>query len=151
MSALAMQPVVLSEVGLGTRTRTAYSRHRDSPPWPTASAARRRALQRRRLPCRQRRRLVHLPTARWAVTAVQARAGDRLLLCSDGVTDYLTDAELADLLRIEDAGCAVRRLVDSALDQGSRDNLTAVIADVVTRADPDDRWLEALPAATDSA
>ena len=65
------------------------------------------------------------------------------------MTDYLTDAELADLLRIEDAGCAVRRLVDSALDQGSRDNLTAVIADVVTRADPDDRWLEALPAATD--
>jgi len=85
------------------------------------------------------------------VRSLQARAGDRLLLCSDGVTDYLTDADVADLLQIKDAGCAVRRLVDSALDHGSRDNLTAVIADVVTRADPDDGWLEALPAATNSA
>ena len=36
--------------------------------------------------------------------------------------------------------------VERFLPDGSRDNLTAVIADIVTRADPDDRWLEALPA-----
>jgi PPM family protein phosphatase len=80
-----------------------------------------------------------------ALRTVRAQAGDRLLLCSDGVTDYLVDAEVAELLRINDAAVAVRRLVDSALDHGSRDNITAVIADVVNGRDPGDGWLDSLP------
>jgi protein phosphatase len=79
--------------------------------------------------------------------AVDAQVGDRLLLCSDGVTDYLADEELAALLEIDDAAEAARRIVDAALGSGSRDNVTAVIADVVAREDPDEGWLEALPAA----
>ncbi|MGH2836145.1 MAG: PP2C family protein-serine/threonine phosphatase [Solirubrobacteraceae bacterium] len=79
--------------------------------------------------------------------AVDAQAGDRLLLCSDGVTDYLTDKQVADFITHEAAAEAVSRLVDAALAQGSRDNVTAVIADVVARDDPDEGWLEALPAA----
>lgn len=78
--------------------------------------------------------------------ALDARAGDRLLLCSDGVTDYLSDEQLAELLDRDDAPTAARRLVDAALEHGSRDNVTAVIADVVTRDDPDEGWLDALPA-----
>ena len=81
-----------------------------------------------------------------ALRAVRARAGDRLLLCSDGVTDYLADAEVAELLRIDDATAAVHRLVNSALDRGSRDNITAVIADVVSGRQPRDGWLDSLPA-----
>lgn len=81
-----------------------------------------------------------------ALRAVRARAGDRLLLCSDGVTDYLADAEVAELLRINDATAAVHRLVNSALDRGSRDNITAVIADVVRGRQPRDGWLDSLPA-----
>ena len=78
--------------------------------------------------------------------ALDARAGDRLLLCSDGVSDYLTDEQLADFLENDDATSAARLLVDAALQNGSRDNLTAVIADVVARDDPDEGWLDALPA-----
>jgi protein phosphatase len=84
-----------------------------------------------------------------ALRTVQARAGDRLLLCSDGVTDYLSDAAVAELLKTSDAAIAVRRLVDSALARGSRDNVTAVIADVVTSTQPRDGWLDMLPAASD--
>ena len=80
-----------------------------------------------------------------AVRAVEARAGDRLLLCSDGATDYLADAEIAKLLRIKDPAVAVRRLVDCALEHGSRDNITAVIADVVTASQPRDGWLGSAP------
>lgn len=76
---------------------------------------------------------------------VPARAGDRLLLCSDGVTDYLTDHEIAELLEDPDADAAVRRLVNAALTNGSRDNVTAIVADVITRAQPEDGWLSALP------
>ena len=83
--------------------------------------------------------------------AVDAKVGDRLLLCSDGVTDYLTDAQVADFLFLEDATEAVGRLVTAALERGSRDNVTAVIADVVAREDPEDGWLDALPDPSASA
>jgi protein phosphatase len=82
-----------------------------------------------------------------ALRAVDAQAGDRLLLCSDGITDYLTDDQLADFLGRNDAAQAVRGLVDAALEHGSRDNVTAVVADVVARDDPTEGWLDALPAA----
>jgi PPM family protein phosphatase len=82
-----------------------------------------------------------LPRAR----AVRARVGDRVLLCSDGLSDYLEDPEIAVLLGIEDPQTAVRQLIDAALENGSRDNITVVIADVIPRADPHDGWLSALP------
>lgn len=81
-----------------------------------------------------------------ALHALDAQAGDRLLLCSDGVTDYLSDAQLTELLGHDDAPTVARRLVDAALEHGSRDNVTAVVADVVMHDDPDEGWLDALPA-----
>jgi PPM family protein phosphatase len=80
-----------------------------------------------------------------AVRRTRARMGDRLLLCSDGVTDYLDDDEVAEFLEIDEATIAVRQLVHAALAGGSRDNVTAVIADVVQRDEPEDGWLHALP------
>jgi serine/threonine protein phosphatase PrpC len=62
---------------------------------------------------------------------LRARPGDRLLLCSDGVTDYLADAEVATMLeRGGEPASAARQIVDAALSAGSRDNVTAVVADV---------------------
>jgi serine/threonine protein phosphatase PrpC len=73
---------------------------------------------------------------------VRARAGDRLLLCSDGVTDYLADAALAAMLEPGvDARVAARRILAEALAAGSRDNVTAVVADVELDPDAGDRWL----------
>jgi serine/threonine protein phosphatase PrpC len=76
---------------------------------------------------------------------VPALEGDRLLLCSDGVTDYLTDAQVAEYLAIEESAEAVRYLVEAAPASGSRDNVSAVVADVIARTDSDDGWLDALP------
>ncbi len=81
-----------------------------------------------------------------ALKAVQAQAGDRLFLCSDGITDYLSDAEVAELLNVMDAAASLRGLVNAALGHGSRDNLTGVVADVITSESPCDGWLDALPA-----
>lgn len=81
-----------------------------------------------------------------ALQTVQARAGDRLLLCSDGVTDYLTDTQIAELTGTTDARVAVRQIVSAALEHGSRDNITAIIADVTTSGQPCDGWLPSLPA-----
>ena len=79
------------------------------------------------------------------VRAFSAQIGDRLLLCSDGVSDYLTDEQIAELLGVPDAGRAARQLVEAALHHASRDNVTAIIADVVAGGPPQDGWLDALP------
>lgn len=57
--------------------------------------------------------------------------GDRLLLCSDGLTDVLSPAAIQMLLGLDGRSMAVERLVRAALDSGSRDNVTVVVADVV--------------------
>jgi protein phosphatase len=54
---------------------------------------------------------------------------DRLLLCSDGLTDMVDDASIAEVLRrTEDSNGACRELVDLALAAGGRDNITVLLA-----------------------
>jgi len=86
------------------------------------------------------------PRAPWGVKTLAARPGDRLLLCSDGVSDVLADAETAAILRLEpDRDRCAGLLVDRALAAGARDNVTTVVADVVARTDPALLWPPALP------
>jgi len=60
----------------------------------------------------------------------------RLLVCSDGLTKELPDADIrGHLLHADDAATAVQRLVRGALANGGRDNVTAVVVDVL-RIDP---------------
>ena len=63
------------------------------------------------------------------VDQLQLMTGDRLLLCSDGLTDLVDDDAIRQVLveRRESAE-ACRRLVDLALAAGGRDNVTAVVA-----------------------
>jgi PPM family protein phosphatase len=59
-------------------------------------------------------------------------AGDRWLLCSDGVSDYLPDTEIeAVLAGVRSPAGAADAVVRLALAAGSRDNVTAVVADLV--------------------
>ena len=61
--------------------------------------------------------------------------GDRWMICSDGVSDYLPDDAIADVLRgVGDPQAAADEIVRLALDAGSRDNVTAAVADVVDGA-----------------
>jgi PPM family protein phosphatase len=54
--------------------------------------------------------------------------GDTVLLCSDGLTRELTDAQIAAVLvESSDAEQAVERLVDLANQAGGEDNITAVV------------------------
>jgi PPM family protein phosphatase len=58
--------------------------------------------------------------------------GDRLVLCSDGLSDELDDTSIAEVLaRHSDPQAAADALVRSAFDVGGRDNITVVIVDVV--------------------
>ena len=62
------------------------------------------------------------------------RPGDRLLLCSDGLSDVLSEAALAMILSVPSLRLATTNLIQAALDAGSRDNVTAIVADVVDEA-----------------
>jgi protein phosphatase len=54
--------------------------------------------------------------------------GDRLLLCTDGLTDLAEEPEIADLLeRHPVPSNASHALIDLALERGAKDNVTAVI------------------------
>ena len=67
----------------------------------------------------------------------EARTGDRLLLCSDGLTGVVPNDELAIALAQGDPTGCVTRLVDLALERGAPDNVTVVVADIVDLADED--------------
>ncbi|TIC81916.1 protein phosphatase 2C domain-containing protein [Nocardioides sp. GY 10127] len=70
--------------------------------------------------------LLHLPL----------RAGERLLLCSDGVTGMLPVEEIATILaRSASATLAAQALVDAAVAAGGRDNATAVVVDVAEQVE----------------
>ncbi|MFI7285510.1 MerR family transcriptional regulator [Streptomyces anulatus] len=59
-------------------------------------------------------------------------AGDRYLLCSDGLSAVVDEAELrAAVIAAEDPDEAVRRLVGLAREAGGPDNVACVVADVV--------------------
>ena len=58
------------------------------------------------------------------------QAGDLYLLCSDGLTDMVDDAEIEAILRDEPPTRAAWRLVDRALANGGRDNITVVLVRV---------------------
>ena len=60
------------------------------------------------------------------------REGDRYLLCSDGLTNEVTETRIAKLLRtMSDPQEAADKLVQMALDNGGNDNITVVVLDVV--------------------
>ena len=67
------------------------------------------------------------------------RPSDRLLLCSDGLTDLVDDPELARLLATPSSQAAVEALVAAALREGGKDNVTCVVADVVDAPPIDSR------------
>jgi PPM family protein phosphatase len=75
-----------------------------------------------------------------SLTTFEARPGDRLLLCSDGLSDVVDDAALEATLRLASREECAARLIELALAAGGRDNISAVVADVARRDDPTAAW-----------
>ncbi|MDX6357745.1 MAG: family protein phosphatase [Nocardioidaceae bacterium] len=75
---------------------------------------------------------------------------DRVLLCSDGATASLDDGRLADILATGSPDFAAVELVRASLEAGSTDNVTCIVADVVT-VSPDDEAPPAAPMVVGSA
>jgi PPM family protein phosphatase len=67
--------------------------------------------------------------------ALNVHAGDRLLLCTDGLTEMMTEDAIAAILKADaDPETACTKLVAQANEAGGRDNITVLIV----RFDPAD-------------
>lgn len=69
------------------------------------------------------------PTVEADLFSLRLHRGDRLLLCSDGLSNTLTEAELVSYMRCSrSAELVCQALIDLAIEKGARDNVTAAVA-----------------------
>lgn len=66
-----------------------------------------------------------------SLTVREARAGDRYLLCSDGLSGMVSDETLGEAIQIPDPQDCADRMIELALKGGGTDNVTVIVADVV--------------------
>lgn len=65
---------------------------------------------------------------------IPLQEGDWFLLCSDGLTDMISDETIRETLKTSfDAASAAKALVDEALEKGGRDNVTVICLHVKRR------------------
>ena len=59
----------------------------------------------------------------------KARAGDRFLLCSDGLTRTVPESQIEALMEKAEIGTVVQQLISATLAAGAPDNVTVLIAE----------------------
>lgn len=75
------------------------------------------------------------------ISTVEAKLGDRYLLCSDGLSDMVDDNVIEATLGGETIDLAATELIRLALEGGGYDNVTVVIAEMVAFDAPIDETL----------
>ncbi|MEJ5202978.1 MAG: hypothetical protein WHV66_12165, partial [Anaerolineales bacterium] len=55
------------------------------------------------------------------------KSGDKLMLCSDGLTDLVKDHEIQEILKTQPMETAVQTLIDLANERGGHDNITIIL------------------------
>jgi len=82
----------------------------------------------------------------------EAIPGDRWMLCSDGLSGFVSDEEIAEVLvSVATPDDAVERLISMSMRAGSTDNITVVVADVLDDAAPPTAAATATPEIVGSA
>lgn len=83
------------------------------------------------------------PTVQPSLGSVDLVPGDRILLCSDGLSDVVDPVRIGADGSTEDLECSADSLLQAALDRGGPDNITVVLLDPAQNASPDDTTLRA--------
>jgi len=66
-----------------------------------------------------------------SVKTLQAKPRDRYLICSDGLSDYVPLGAISDVLSLPNTQRCTQALIRLALQRGSQDNISCIVADVV--------------------
>jgi protein phosphatase len=64
------------------------------------------------------------------ITSIEIFENDKVILCSDGLTNVVTDHEILDIVNQFDYVGAVSALIEKALENGGPDNITVIVADL---------------------
>lgn len=64
------------------------------------------------------------------ITSTEILENDKIVLCSDGLTNGVTDEEILEIVNQFDYVGAVSALIEKALENGGPDNITVIVADV---------------------
>ncbi len=83
-------------------------------------------------------RAIGVEGAECEVFYVPLQPGDRLLLCSDGLTTHVNDESILTVLMNNWASAAANTLVDMAIDEGGKDNCTVIVVDYLGSVPLDD-------------
>ena len=67
------------------------------------------------------------------VFSLELTASDKLLLCSDGLTDMVEDSQISAILADNTTEQAAELLLEAALDNGGRDNVTLILIDLTPK------------------
>lgn len=69
-------------------------------------------------------------------TVLDTKPGDRWMLCSDGLSSYVSDDKIRAALKSQSSpDAAANRLIKDSLDHGAPDNVTVVVVDIGDNAD----------------
>lgn len=65
------------------------------------------------------------------IVKIEMKRGDRFLICSDGLTDMLSNEEILRIM-IDYSGCeaCTEALIKEALEKGGKDNVTVIVAKI---------------------
>jgi protein phosphatase len=64
------------------------------------------------------------------ITSTDILENDKIILCSDGLTNVVTDEEILEIVNQFDYVGAVSALIEKALENGGPDNITVIVADL---------------------
>jgi protein phosphatase len=64
------------------------------------------------------------------ITSIEIFENDKILLCSDGLTNVVTDKQILEIVNQFDYVGAVSALIEKALENGGPDNITVIVADL---------------------
>jgi serine/threonine protein phosphatase PrpC len=64
------------------------------------------------------------------ITSIEILENDKIVLCSDGLTNVVTDEEILEIVNQFDYVGAVSALIEKALETGGPDNITVIVADL---------------------
>lgn len=66
------------------------------------------------------------------VRIISIEPGNRILLCTDGLTGMLPEKNIENILRVEqNPKLVIRKLIDEANKAGGHDNITALLIDII--------------------
>ena len=63
---------------------------------------------------------------------IQLEEGNQLVMCSDGLSNMVTDEEIFELICREDGEDKAKRLIDKANANGGRDNIAVIVVEPFT-------------------